>query len=230
MSRKLFLVLIGVLLASAAAWWWVDSALTCNEQDAYTLRGVCLIRVRAKAEANDVGAQWFYGQYLIGRDKRAEGYGWLRRSVANATKGVELSAVPGLCGQAPGFDAEFIESRIMEVAKRSPDAHLPLVQLYMNTNCEAFDLGKAARQIPMLTQCAALTLDDFLSAAERAKVPIRRETAQAINANLAYCRLDLHKSYQRGSLSAYSEIVRPQMNEITALERRVAPLLGTPAQ
>ena len=217
--------MMGALLASVT-WWWADSAATCNEQDAHTLRGACLMRVRARAEANEGGAQWFYGQYLIDHGKRAEGYEWLRKSVENATKGTELGGVSGLCGQAPGFDAKFIESRFLKVAKQSPDAHLLLVQLYTNTNCAAFDLSKAARQVPQLTQCAALTLDDFLSAAERAKVPVSRETAQAINANLAYCRQDLGKPPERGPLHAYSEVVRPDTKDITALERRIAPFLA----
>lgn len=229
MSRaKRFWVIAGLPLA-LLAWWWIDSAVTCSEQDEYTLSGVCLMRIKAQAEANDRGAQWFYGHYLMEQNRREEGYEWVRKSVASATKGTELMALPGMCGEAPGFDAQSIESKLQSVAKQSPDVHLLLIQLYTLSRCAAFDLQKASQEIPLLTQCAALTLRDFLKEAGRAKLPVSRETAQAIDANLALCKRDLGTP-QSGPVLVASEIIRPNEDEIAEVERRIAPLLAPMAQ
>lgn len=229
MSRKKLLWVIVVLPLALLVWWWADSALSCNEQDEHTLRGVCRMRIKAQAEANDRKAQWFYGEYLIQQDRRAEGYEWLRKSVASATKGTELGALPGLCGHAPGFDAKSIESKLQAVARQSPDVHLLLIQLYMIPDCGAFDLSKVVQEIPLLTQCAALTLGNFLKAADRTKLSVSRETAQAINANLAHCRKDL-ESPQGGPVLVASEVVRPNTEDIKAVERRITPLVSLATQ
>ena len=225
---KGFWMIVGLPLA-LVAWWWIDSAVTCSEQDEYTLRGVCLMRIKSQAEANDRGAQWFYGHYLMEQNRWAEGYEWVRKSVANATRGTELMELSGMCGKAPGFDAQSIESKLQSLTKQSPDVHLLLIRLYMNEDCAAFDLQKAAREIPLLTQCAALTLRSFLKEVDRAKLPVSRETAQAIDANLALCKKDLGTP-QSGPVLVASEIIRPNEDEIAEVERRIAPLLAPMAQ
>lgn len=216
-------MIVGLPLA-LVAWWWIDSAVTCSEQDEYTLRGVCLMRIKAQAEANDRGAQWFYGHYLMEQNRWAEGYEWVRKSVANATKGIELMELSGMCGKAPGFDARSIEAKLQSLTKKSPDVHLLLIQLYISEDCAAFDLQKAAQEIPLLTQCAALTLRWFLKGIDHAKLPVSRETAQAIHANLALCRKDLGTP-QGGPVLVASEIIRPNEDDIAEVERRIAPLL-----
>ena len=221
-------MIVGLPLA-LVAWWWIDSAVTCSEQDEYTLRGVCLMRIKSQAEANDRGAQWFYGHYLMEQNRWAEGYEWVRKSVASRTKGIELMELHGMCGKAPGFDGQSIEAKLQSVARQSPDAHLLLIRLYMAEDCAAFDLQKAAQEVPLLTQCAALTLRSFLKEADRAKLPVSRETAQAINANLALCRKDLGTP-QGGPVLVASEIIRPNEDEIAEVERRIAPLLAPMAQ
>jgi hypothetical protein len=210
------------------AWWWIDSAVTCSEQDEYSLRGVCLMQIEAQAEANDRGAQWLYGHYLLEQNRREEGCEWVRKSVASATKGTELMALPGMCDRAPGFEAGSIEAKLQSLVKQSPDVHLLLIQLYKLSRCTTFDLHKAAQEIPLLTQCAGLTLRDFLEEADRAKLPVSRETAQAINANLALCKKDLGTP-QGGPVLVASEIIRPNAEEIAEVERRIAPLLAPAA-
>lgn len=225
---KRFWMIVGLPLA-LVAWWWIDSAVTCSEQDVYSLRGVCLMRIKSQAEANDRGAQWFYGHYLMEQNRWAEGYEWVRKSVANATKGAELMELHSMCGKAPGFDAQSIEAKLQSLVKHSPDVHLLLIQLYISEYCAAFDLQKASQEIPRLTQCAALTLRDFLKEADRAKLPVSRETAQAINANLALCKKDLGTP-QGGPVLVASEGLRPNEEDIAEVERRIAPLLAPRAQ
>jgi hypothetical protein len=221
-------MIVGLPLA-LVAWWWIDSAVTCSEQDEYSLRGVCLMRIKARAEANDRWAQWFYGAYLMERGRQPEGYEWVRKSVASRTKGIELMELPGMCGKAPGFDTQSIESKLQSVARQSPDAHLLLIQLYMLSRCAPFDLQKVSQEIPLLPQCAALTLRDFLDKADSAKLPVSRDTAQAISANLALCKKDLGTP-QGGPVLVASEIIRPNEEDIAEVERRIAPLLAPRAQ
>ena len=225
---KGFWMIVGLPLA-LVAWWWIDSAVTCGEQDEYTLRGVCLMRIKAQAEANDRGAQWFYGHYLLEQNRREEGYEWVRKSAASATKATQVGELPGMCDRAPGFDAQWVEAKLQSLVKQSPDVHLLLIQLYISEDCAAFDLQKAAQEIPLLTQCAALTLRWFLKGVDRAKLPVSRETAQAINANLALCKEDLGTP-QGGPVLVASEIIRPNEEEIAEVERRIAPLLAPVAR
>ncbi|AVS83651.1 hypothetical protein C8239_01840 [Paracidovorax avenae] len=47
------LLLIGIY----TVWWWIDSARTCDTQDEYNLRGICLMRIQERAKQGDNAAQ-----------------------------------------------------------------------------------------------------------------------------------------------------------------------------
>ncbi|MGD6622079.1 hypothetical protein VWX78_22660, partial [Xanthomonas citri pv. citri] len=96
-------------------------------------------------------------------DRKQEGNGWQLRAMHGARKGVELhDNMIGYCDRIPGFEARTVEAIVQRVAADSPDAHLRLLQLYTYQRCSAFDLDKAAAQIPLLTQCAHLSLEQYL--------------------------------------------------------------------
>ncbi len=82
LAAKLLLALF-MLAGAWTAWWWADSA-RCDRQDEFTLRGICLIQIRDSAEQGEVLAQWIYGNYLEGEDRKQEGNGWQLRAMHGA--------------------------------------------------------------------------------------------------------------------------------------------------
>ncbi|ADX45050.1 hypothetical protein Acav_1128 [Paracidovorax avenae ATCC 19860] len=186
LAAKLLLALL-MLAGGWTAWWWADSA-RCDRQDEFTLRGICLIQIRDSAEQGEVLAQWIYGNYLEGEDRKQEGNGWQLRAMHGARKGVELhDNMIGYCDRVPGFEARTVEAIMQRVAADSPDAHLRLLQLHTYPRCGAFDLDKAAAQIPLLTQCAHLSLAHYLRAARDTGHRVAPATRQAIRSNMALC-------------------------------------------
>ncbi len=189
--RIKFLSVFLLLAAAYTAWWWVDSA-RCEKQDEYSLHGICLMQLRDRAESGEVMAQWGYGDYLQGEGREQEGLGWLLRAMHGARTGLELrDHMIGYCDRTPGFEARTVESIMQRVAADSPDAHLRLLQLYTHQRCGAFDLDKAAAQIPLLTQCAHLSLAHYLRAARDTGHRVSPATRQAIRSNLALCAQDV---------------------------------------
>lgn len=185
-GRRVFLALL-LLCGAYAGWWWWDSA-RCDRQDEYSIRGICLMQLRDRAEAGEPIAQWGYGDYLQGEGQEREGRAWLLRAMHGARTGFELSDhMIGYCDRVPGFEARTVEAIMQRVAADSPDAHLRLLQLYTYQRCGAFDLDKAAAQIPLLTQCAHLSLEQYLRVALETGHPVDRATRQAMRANLALC-------------------------------------------
>lgn len=60
-------------------------------------------------------------------------------------------------------------------------------RLHTYPRCGAFDLDKAAAQIPLLTQCAHLSLAHYLRAVRDAGHRVAPATRQAIRSNMALC-------------------------------------------
>jgi len=221
LATKLLLALF--LLAGAwTAWWWADSA-HCDRQDEFTLRGICLIQIRNSAEQGQVPAQWIYGNYLEGEDRKQEGNGWQLRAMHGARKGVELhDNMIGYCDRIPGFEARTVEAIVQRVAADSPDAHLRLLQLYTYQRCSAFDLDKAAAQIPLLTQCAHLSLEQYLRVAQEAGRPVDPATRQAIRANLALCAREV--ADPPPIANTVQEFMPVRQSDLDALSRQLEAL------
>jgi hypothetical protein len=224
MARKAILVVLLLVLAPIAA-WWIDSAVTCDAQDQYTLRGVCLMRTKALAESGDTLAQWVYGLRLQ-EDEPAVAREWFTKAARQARTGVEVSHMHGLCGAV--FDKDYVESRLLQVAGTSPDAHLLLLSLYLDQHCGKFDFGKATAQIPRLSQCASLNLKKFLDTAEHMRQVVPFEIAQAIKTNIERCRQDIRQPPSDWNRTA-SELLLPDASELATLEARLGPLLGPAA-
>ena len=223
MARKAIIVLL-LLVLIPVGWWWIDSAVTCDIQDQYTLRGVCLMRTKSLAESGDTAAQWMYGLRLE-EDEPEVAREWFRKAARQARTGVEVSHMHGLCGVV--FDKDHVESRLLEVARTSPDTHLLLLALYLDPHCGKLDLGKASAEIPRLTQCASLNLKKFLDAAERMRHAVPEDTAVAIKTNIERCRQDICQPPPDRSRSA-SELLLPDASELAALEVRLGSLAGAP--
>ncbi len=186
------LLLFSALIGIYTAWWWIDSARTCDTQDEYNLRGICLMRIQERAEQGDNAAQWGYGAYLETEGRESEARQWQLRAMHGAQVGLALrSEMKVFCDRIPGFEARTVEAIMLRVAPTSPDAHLRLLQLYIHSGCGAFDLDKASAQIPLLTQCAHLTLEDYLERAASANYRIPADTRTAIRANMALCEQEL---------------------------------------
>ena len=186
------LLLFSTLIGIYTAWWWIDSARTCETQDEYNLRGICLMRIQERAEQGDNAAQWGYGAYLETKGRESEARQWQLRAMHGAQVGLALrSEMKVFRDRMPGFEARTVETIMLRVAPTSPDAHLRLLQLYIHSGCGAFDLDKASAQIPLLTQCAHLTLEDYLERAASANYRIPADTRTAIRDNMALCEQEL---------------------------------------
>lgn len=225
MVRKAVLVVLLLVLVPLAA-WWIDSAVTCDAQDQYTLRGVCLMRTKALAESGDTLAQWVYGLRLQ-EDEPEVARVWFKKAAGQARTGVEVSRMHGLCGVV--FDKDYVESRLLDVARTSPDTHLLLLSLYLDQHCGKFDLGKAAGEIPSLTQCASLNLKIFLDTTERMRQSVSEEIARAIKTNIERCYQEVRQPPVDWRQRA-SELLLPDASELAALEARVDRLLGPDSQ
>ncbi|WP_026432402.1 hypothetical protein [Paracidovorax oryzae] len=217
------LLLFALLIGIYTAWWWIDSAHTCDTQDEYNLRGICLMRIQERAEQGDNAAQWSYGAYLETERRESEARQWQLRAMRGAQVGLDLrSEMKVFCDRIPGFEARTVEAIMLRVVQNSPDAHLRLLQLYIHPPCGAFDLDKASAQIPLLTQCAHLTLDDYLERAESANYHVPADTRTAIRANMALCEKELagHPSPD----TTVQEFLTVRRQDVEALLRRLAAL------
>ena len=221
MARKLAWLIVALMLAPLAA-WWIDSAVTCEVQDRYTLRGLCKMQVKAKAEAGDTASQWTYGLHLLEGDPPAARE-WLNKAAGQARTGIEVAQMHGLCRLV--FDPVDVEAKFLQVASTSPDAHLLLLDLYLDPHCGKRDLDKAAAQIPRLSQCGSLALKDFLDSAARDRFEVTRGTALAIKRNVEQCRAEIRQppTYPRQMVT---ELLEPKADELSSLELRIAAFLG----
>ncbi|WP_029413562.1 hypothetical protein [Paracidovorax oryzae] len=217
------LLLFALLIGIYTAWWWIDSARTCDTQDEYNLRGICLMRIQERAEQGDNAAQWSYGAYLETERREPEARQWQLRAMHGAQVGLDLrSEMKVFCDRIPGFDARTVEAIMLRVVPKSPDAHLRLLQLYIHPGCGAFDLDKASAQIPWLTQCAHLTLDDYLERAESANYRVTADTRAAIRANMALCDKELEGHPPPDT--TVQEFLPVRRQDVEALLRRIAAL------
>lgn len=217
------LLILSLLLGTYTAWWWIDSARTCDTQDEYNLRGVCLMRIQERAEQGDNAAQWTYGSYLETERREEEARVWQLRAMHGARVGLGLRGeMLAFCDRIPGFEARTVEDIMLRVAPTSPDAYLRLLQLYIYPRCGAFDLEKASAQIPLLTQCAPLTLRDYLESAERAHHQVSPATREAISANVILCEKEL--AGQRPPDTTVQEIIPVRRDHLDDLARRLAAL------
>ncbi|MDA8456759.1 hypothetical protein M4R22_18520 [Acidovorax sp. GBBC 3334] len=115
-----------------------------------------------------------------------------------------------------------MEAIMLRVAPNSPDAHLRLLQLYIYPRCTAFDLDKASAQIPLLTQCAHLTLGDYLERAESANYPVSAATRKAISDNMDLCKKEL--AGQVPPDTTVQEFLPVRKEDVETLSRRLAAL------
>ncbi|MDA8454513.1 hypothetical protein M4R22_07050 [Acidovorax sp. GBBC 3334] len=217
------LLILSLLLGAYTAWWWIDSARTCETQNEYNLRGICLMRIQERAEQGDNAAQWTYGSYLETERRETEARAWQLQAMHGAQVGLALRGeMLSFCDRMPGFEARTVEGIMLRVARNSPDAHLRLLQLYIYPQCGAFDLDKASAQIPLLTQCAPLTLRDYLESAESAHRRVPPATREAIRANVKICEKEL--AGQTPPDTTVQEIIPVRRDHLDDLARRLAAL------
>ena len=215
----LFLLLIGIYVA----WWWIDSARTCNTQDEYHLRGICLMRIQERAEQGNNAAQWAYGDYLMSQNRQQEAIAWHLKAMHEARDGLGLHGnMEAYCDRIPGFEAPNIEKVMLRVAPKSPDAHLRLLQLYAYPGCGAFDLEKASGQIPLLTQCAHLAIANYLRVAQEKRYPISPSTRASIRSNMVLCEKELAGQAPPDTL--VQEILPVQREDLDAISRTLGSM------
>ncbi|MDA8444566.1 hypothetical protein [Paracidovorax valerianellae] len=219
------LLILSLLIGTYTAWWWIDSARTCEIQDQYTLRGICLMRIQERAEQGDNAAQWTYGAYLETEGKQQESRAWHLQAMHGARVGLALRGeMIGYCDRIPGFEAHNVEAVMLRVAQTSPDAHLTLLHLYTTPRflCSAFDLDKAGAQIPLLTQCAHFGIADYLEFAASAHHRIPPATRAAIRANMDLCEKELADPPPLGT--TVREFMPVRREDLDALSRSLAAL------
>jgi len=208
------LLLIGIY----TAWWWIDSAHTCETQDEYNLRGICLMRIQERAEQGDSAAQWVYGNYLMSQSRQQEAVTWHLKAMHGVRYGLGLNGnMEAYCDRIPGFEASNIEKAMLRVAPESPDAHLRLLQLYVYPGCGAFDLDKASAQFPLLTQCAHLTIAHYLNFAGEKNHHVSSTTRTAIRKNMTLCEKELAGKIP--PMTTVQEILRVRREDIDAMAR-----------
>lgn len=59
-----FLLTFLSVFGAWTAWWWIDSARTCDRQAPDALHGFCLMQVRERAGQGDAAARQAYARYL----------------------------------------------------------------------------------------------------------------------------------------------------------------------
>lgn len=181
------------------------------------------MRIQERAEQGDNAAQWTYGSYLETERREEEARVWQLRAMHGARVGLGLRGeMLAFCDRIPGFEARTVEDIMLRVTTTSPDAHLRLLQLYIYPRCGAFDLDKASAQIPLLTQCAPLTLRDYLESAERAHRHVSPATHEAISANVILCEKEL--AGQKPPDTTVQEIIPVRRDHLDDLARRLAAL------
>lgn len=216
------LLLISTLMVTYTIWWWIDSA-HCDQQDEHSYHGICLMRIKERAERGNNAAQWAYASHLETVQKESEARMWQLRAMHGARDGLDLRGeMLGYCDRIPGFDARTVEKTMLRITQSSPDAHLRLLQLYIYPGCGAFNLEKASAQIPLLTQCAHLTLADYLRHAESAHYSVPHPTRQAIRSNLTLCERELAHPPPPGN--TVREFMPVRRDSLDALRRQLASL------
>jgi len=217
------LLIFSLLIGTYTAWWWIDSARTCETQDQYTLRGICLMRIQERAEQGDNAAQWAYGSYLETEGKQQESRAWHLQAMNGAQAGLALRGnMKAYCDRIPGFEARTVEAIMLRVVPNSPDAHLTLLQLYTYPGCGAFDLDKASAQIPLLTQCAHLSIDHYLRTAKEKRYRVPRATRAAIRSNMVLCEKELAGQIPPDTTA--QEFMPVRREDLDALLRSLAAL------
>ncbi|CAM4051534.1 hypothetical protein [Paracidovorax anthurii] len=217
------LLIFSLLLGAYTAWWWIDSALTCETQDEYNLRGICLMRIQERAEQGDNAAQWAYGSYLETERRETEARVWHLRAMHGAQTGLALrNEMKIFCDRFPGFEAHNVEAIMLRVAAKSPDAHLRLLQLYVYPRCGAFDLDKASAQIPLLTQCAHFTLADYFERVKSANYRVSSAARAAIRSNMRRCEQELANPTPPGT--TVREFMPVWQKDLDELSRNLATL------
>ncbi len=212
-----------LLIGIYTAWWWIDSARTCDTQDEYNLRGICLMRIQERAEQGDNAAQWSYGAYLETERRESEARQWQLRAMHGAQVGLDLrNEMKVFCDRIPGFEARTVEAIMRRVVTSSPDAHLRLLQLYIHPRCGAFDLDKASAQIPLLTQCAHFALGDYLERAKDKHYRVSPATRAAIRSNMKICEQELENPPPPGS--TVREFMPVWRQDLDTLARGLAEL------
>jgi len=217
------LSIFSLLIAAYTAWWWIDSSRTCETQDEYNLRGICLMRIQERAEQGDNAAQWAYGNYLMSQNKQQEAIAWHLKAMHGARSGLSLRGnMEAYCDRIPGFEASTVEAVMLRVVQNSPDAHLRLLQLYADPGCSALDLDKASAQIPLLTQCAHLSIDHYLGTAAEKHYRVTPSTRLAIRANMDLCEKELADPPPLGT--TVREFMPVRREDLDALSRSLAAL------
>ena len=223
---KVGLGVLGVVLAWTA-WWWIDSAITCADQDEYTIHGVCLIKLRNRAEEGHQSAQWAYGNYLL-QDEPAQGYAWIKKAIAQPGTGeADFHWMPLLCyarAQEFGITPDEVKSFMLRVVKENPNSHRDLLYLYMNESCPLYDLAQAAAQIEHLTQCADSTLVAFLNKSAREQFEVSSKILNAMKTHLQLCRKEL-STKRIDPPERTAEFVAPYIKDVERLDARVNALL-----
>ncbi len=214
-----------VVLASASVfcWWWIDSYQTCPDQDEHSLRGACLIKIKKQAEDGQVGSQWTYADYLYNAEKKEEAEKWHQIAMRSSTKGTDIwGTLIGHCDKTPNFDHKTVEEKIKGIARVSPDANLLLLSLYLTRNCGAFSLEKASAIIPLVNQCAHLTLADYIRIAEDKKYRITGKIISEIETNLKICQHAMQHNTSDGS--QVQEIIPPGEDSLKKLSEMLFKL------
>ncbi|GKT22403.1 hypothetical protein [Acidovorax sp. SUPP3334] len=216
------LLIFSLLIGTYTAWWWIDSA-RCDKQDEYSYHGICLMRIQERAEQGDNAAQWAYGAYLETERREPEARVWQIRAMHGVRDGLDMRGeMIGYCDRIPGFEARTVESIMLRVVQTSPDAHLTLLQLYTYPGCSALDLDKASAQIPLLTQCAHLSIEHYLRTASEKHYRVPLATRAAIRSNISLCEKELADPPPLGT--TVREFMPVRRQSLDALSRRLAAL------
>lgn len=222
-AYALSFLLVVLSTVSVFCWWWIDSYQTCPDQDEQSLRGACLIKVKKQAEDGLVGSQWTYADYLYNAGKREEAEKWHQIAMRSSTKGKDIwGTLIGRCDKTPNFDHKTVEEKIKEIARVSPDANILLLSLYLTRNCGAFSLEKASAIIPLVNQCAHLTLGDYIRIAEDKKYHITEKIISEIETNLKICQHAIQHDTSDGS--QVQEIIAPDDESLRKLSEMLSKL------
>ncbi len=86
----------------------------------------------------------------------------------------------------------------------------------MYPQCGAFNLDKASAQIPLLNQCAHLTLERYFQWTKERNYAILPATRQAIRANLALCAKDVgSKEIVQGVAQEFMFVGQEDIDELS---------------
>lgn len=213
-TATLFVVLALVVVVISC--WWLESYLSCEDQDEYSLRGACALKIKNRAQKGEPGPQWAYAGYLFTRGDSKHSETWYQKALQSSNRGIDLWGVMiGHCDKRPGLDHKTIESKLQNVAAHSTDANLLLLSLYLTRDCGAFSLKKATAVIPNLDQCAYLTIGDYLRISGQMQFPIDEKTTAAIYKNIALCHKEIATAPKQAD--RVKEIVPPREDSLEKL-------------